>query len=103
MKIPLASLLVSVSALAAGVSLAPSTRFEFTDCAAGGSAAQTVPAGSFLFRATDESVFICFASTCVSGGEKFPAGTVMLLNMPGGSVSCRSAASTGDAIFTNGG
>lgn len=87
---------------AAGVALDTARRFEFTDCAAGGSAAQTIPEGTYLFRVTTEDVHVCFAATCASGGEKFPAGTVMLLSISraGSSVSCRSALATGDAIFT---
>ncbi len=98
----LTALLVGGAALAAGVALDTSRRFEFTDCAAGGSAAQTLTLGTYLFRVTTEDVFICFAATCASGGEKFPTGTVMLVSIGrgGSSVSCRSALATGDAIFT---
>lgn len=98
--------LLALPALARGaINLALGTRFEFTDCAAGGSAAQTLALGQYLFRVTDEAVFVCFAaagSTCAAGGEKFPGGMAMLLNVTGDkvSVSCRSAGATGDAIFT---
>jgi len=96
-------LLASVALAAAGVSLTPSTRFEFTDCASGGSSAQTVTAGTYLLRVTDENTFICYAATCAAGGEKFPMGTVMLLAFGGSqSVSCRSSASSGDVILTLG-
>ncbi len=89
----------------AGVLLDTATRFEFTDCAAGGSAAQTLTTGTYLFRVTDADTNVCFAetgSTCAASGEKFPLGTVMCLVITGNkkSVSCRSSASTGDAIFT---
>lgn len=90
----------------AGVPIDTGTRFVFTDCSSGGSAAQTMTAGGdFLFRVTDADVFLCFAasaSTCAADGEKFPLGTVMILTIPRDkpSVSCRSAASTGDAVFT---
>jgi hypothetical protein len=101
------TLLVAGLALAAtGLHLNPAKRFEFTDCASGGSAAQTVTGGVYLFRVTDADVFLCFAdsaSTCATGGEKFPSGTVVSLSIGGGgqSVSCRSSASTGDVILTN--
>lgn len=100
-------LLAAASMGAGGISLDTGIRAEFTDCASGGSSATTLTAGDYLLRITDESVFLCFAasgSTCASGGEKFPAGTVMKLTIGADqrSVSCRSAASGGDAIFTRG-
>lgn len=93
-------------AFAGGIALDTSRRFEFTDCSSSGSAAQTVTGGQYLLRVTDADVFLCIAdsgATCASpNGEKFPSGTVVLLTVPGPSksVACRSAASTGDAIFT---
>lgn len=94
-----------VVALAGGVPLHTGVRFEFTDCASGGSAAQTVTAGTYLLRVTDSDAFICFAAsgaTCASGGEKFPMGTVMLLEVKAGlpSLACRSSGSSGDVILT---
>lgn len=103
-----ASLLMALLAGAAwpagnGVTLKTGVRFEFTDCASGGSSAQTVTAGKYLLRVTTEDVFMCFAATCASNGEKLPAGLVMLLQVETStSVSCRSAASTGDLILTRG-
>ena len=92
---------------ATGIDLNTAVRTELTDCAAAGSSpALTLVRGtSYLMRVTDSDVFLCFAesaSTCGSGGEKFPVGTVMLFTATGNkvSVSCRSTASTGDAIFT---
>lgn len=100
----LCSLLVAGIAVAGGITLAPSpttNRFEFTDCSSGGSASQSVFRGTYLFRVTTEDVFICYAATCATLGEKFPSGTVMLISFNATTtVSCRSAASTGDAIFT---
>lgn len=95
--------------LAAGAAFAvdglapdPTLRFEFTDCASGGSTAQTLTEGVYLFRVTTEDVFICHAATCAAGGEKYPAGFAMLhaVGRGGLQLSCRSAASTGDAIYT---
>lgn len=90
-----------------GITLYPATRFEFTNCNVDGTttAAQTITAGTYLFRVTTEDTWICYAATCVSpNGEKFPAGAMMLLTFRSSqSVSCRSASSTGDAIFTKGG
>jgi len=98
-------LLLPALALADAISLALDTRFEFVDCPAAGSAAQTVKTGTYLFRITDETTFVCFAasgSTCGTGGEKFPAGMAMIFNVTNDkvSVSCRSPAGAGDVIFT---
>lgn len=97
--------LLPLAAIAGGIALDTSRRFEFTDCSSGGSAAQTVTGGQYLLRVTDADTFLCFAesaATCASGGEKFPSGTVVLLSVPGTSksVACRSSSSTGDAILT---
>lgn len=96
------AVLAACGAMAAGITMMVATRFEFTDCASGGSAAQTVTSGSYLFRVTTEDVWLCYAATCATGGEKFSAGTMMQLVVAGPqSMSCRSAASTGDAILTS--
>ena len=105
-KFGLLLLLVGSFAFAGAISFDTSVRKEFTDCSSNGSSAQTLSSGSvYVFRVTDEDTFVCFAasaSTCASGGEKFPMGTVMLVTITGDtkSVSCRSPGSTGDAIFT---
>ena len=96
--------LFPVSAFAGGIALDTALRFEFTDCAAGGSASQavttTVPR-VFLLRVTDKDVFLCYAATCAAGGEKLPLGTVMLLSVQKSTtLSCRSSDSTGDLILT---
>jgi hypothetical protein len=76
-------------------------RFEFTDCAAAGSASQTVTANTYLLRVTDADVWLCYAATCASGGERLQAGTVMPFNVgPSSVMSCRSSASTGDLVLT---
>lgn len=113
MKRPLALfflvlLLVPMTAFAVnvGIRLITSRRFEFTDCAAGGSAAQTVTPGTYLTRFLTEDIWICYASTCAAAGEKFGAGTALMLyvapvNGAAGQVmSCRSAGATGDFILT---
>jgi hypothetical protein len=104
-RLGLALLALLVFAAATGINLSTATRAEFTDCAAGGSGAQTLVAGTYLLRVTDVDTFVCFAasgSTCAANGEKFPAGTVMVLAITGDklSISCRSAAATGDVILT---
>src|SRR4051794_12978612 len=101
--VALAVLLAASTAIGAGITLIVATRFEFTDCAAGGSAAQTVTGGSYLFRVTGEDTWLCYAATCASGGEKFSAGTLMQLVIAGASqsISCRSVGATGDAILTS--
>lgn len=97
----LLSLLAS-AAFAGGIALNTGVRFEFTDCASGGSSSQAVTEGTYLMRVTDADSFLCYAGTCAANGEKFPAGTVMLLTVgrAGQTMSCRSSASTGDIILT---
>ena len=100
-----AAFLLATAAVAGGIALNTSRRFEFTDCSSGGSTAQTVTGDQYLLRVTDADVSLCIAesgATCATGGEKFPAGTVVLLTVPGASksIACRSSSSTGDAIFT---
>jgi hypothetical protein len=102
-KLALPLLLAGSLASAAGVTITPAVRFEFTDCAAGGSASQSVTAGSYLLRVTDADVWLCWGATCASGGEKFPSGTVLLLNVTTSQqFSCRSTGSAADVIFTRG-
>lgn len=105
MRKTLALLLVLAAgaAVAAGLTIDTGLRYEFTDCASGGSAAQTlVGSADYLFRVTDSDTFVCDAATCATGGEKFPVGTVILIHVPpaGSQKSCRSTGSTGDAIYT---
>ncbi len=83
-KLLLLLALASTAAIAGGIQLDTAKRFEFTNCEAGGSAAQTLTEGTYLFRVTTEDVWICYAATCAAAGEKFGAGI----------------AATGDAIFT---
>ncbi len=91
-----------------GIVLYPNaTAYDFTDCAAGGSAAQTVLPGTYLFAAMTEDVWICYASTCATAGRKLPAGVVFMLSVvlqpgsPAGQlVSCRSTGATGDISMT---
>ncbi len=94
--------LLATAALAGGLVLQVGVRFEFTDCAAGGSAAQTVTEGQYLMRVTDSDAFLCYGATCAAGGEKFPAGAMLLLSVGAGGqqMSCRSASSLGDVILT---
>lgn len=98
-----AALLVAGLAVAGGIPINTAVRYEFTDCASGGSASQAVPEGTYLMRVTDADVFICYAATCAAGGEKFPSGTVMLLTLPRGGItaSCRSTGSNADIILTS--
>lgn len=100
-KLLLLTLLASV-ALAGGINIDTATRFEFTDCASGGSASQAITEGTYLMRVTDADVFLCWAGTCAAAGEKFPSGTVVMLSFGRGNttLSCRSSASTGDIILT---
>ena len=103
-KLLLLLALVSTAAVAGGITFDISHRYEFTDCNADGTTtpAQTLGTGTYLFRVTTEDVWVCFAATCSTGGEKFPAGMALIISIGrGGQVmSCRSASSTGDAIFT---
>lgn len=94
--------LLAAAAFAGGIALDTSRRFEFTDCASGGSGAQTLTENQYLFRVTDADVWVCWAATCASGGERFPVGfaAVISVGRGGSQLSCRSTASNGDAIFT---
>lgn len=103
-KLGLLALLVACAA-AAQIQLNQAVIKTFTDCAAGGSAAQTLDQGTYLMTVTTEDLWMCQAesgSTCVSGGTKFGAPFAMLFEVPrsGLSVSCRSTGSTGDLQFT---
>lgn len=101
-------LLLAFGAFADGVNLNPAVQKTFTDCSSSGSTAQTVAGGVYLVSAVTETVWVCFAdsaSTCASGGTILPAGSLLLISIgnAGQSVSCRSAASTGDLQFTKAG
>ncbi len=67
-------------------------------CTGGGSSATTVNGGKYLFTVTGGDIFLCrddTAATCATGGVAFPAGTVMMLDVQGGttkSYACRSTA-----------
>lgn len=104
-RLVLVNMLVAGPALA-GIALDQTTIITFTDCASGGSAAQTLK-GGYLMTATDEDVWVCITdsgSTCASGGTRLPLGLAMFISIgnfvTSKSVSCRSAASTGDLQFT---
>lgn len=103
--LPLIALLVAGAAVAQ-VALYPGFGKDFDNCEVGGSAAQTVSPGfNYVMRVFTEDTWICFAasgSTCASGGERFTPGFAMRIHITSDmkSVSCRSAASTGDVIFT---
>lgn len=100
--------LIGLAVQAGPIQLQTNVRFEFTDCAAGGSGAQTITDGSYLMRVTGEDSFLCYAGTCAANGEKYPVGTVILIKIcsdkfcggAGTSSSCRSAGATGDIILT---
>ena len=96
----LLSLLASVPSFA-GIALSTET-YTFTNCSSSGSTAQTVNSAEYVVSIADEGVFICIAnsaSTCASGGTFFNPGVTVVLTIGAygtRSVSCRSAASTGD-------
>jgi hypothetical protein len=97
-------LLASLTWADRGIPLQVGARTELTDCASGGSSASALVKGDYLLRILDADTTLCFAasgSTCASGGDRFPVGTVMVLNVTNDmlSVSCRSSSSTGDALF----
>jgi hypothetical protein len=97
--------LLAVSAFGAGILVDTGVRYEFTDCSSSGSSSLSPTEGTYLMRVTDSDVFLCWASSCASGGEKFPSGTVLLLAIPRGgqALSCRSSGSAGDVILTKAG
>jgi hypothetical protein len=95
-------LLVAVAgtALAAGITITPAVRTAFENCPPDGSSAQTVTRGGYLLTVTDADAFVCWGSSCASGGEKFSSGTMLLLNIPATQeFSCRSADATADVSF----
>ncbi len=90
---------------AAGVQLNDSVQTRFNNCAAGGSASQTVANGKYLLVVTDETTTVCTGHTCDGGnGARMPDGLVMLMafNAPDGGtpVACMSAGAAGDLLFT---
>ncbi|MDP2270913.1 MAG: hypothetical protein Q8K32_09295 [Archangium sp.] len=99
------ALLAVVAFAAPGLNLDTAATYTFTDCASGGSAAQTVPEGTYVLTVTTDDTFLCqadSASTCATLGTKWPAGTIVLLSVGRGgkSMSCRSSSSTGDLQLT---
>ncbi|MDP1824900.1 MAG: hypothetical protein Q8L48_16710 [Archangium sp.] len=102
----LAAVLVFASpALAQDGLVLTSTLYTFTDCASGGSSAQTVPEGNYVLTVTDADTFLCqadSASTCATLGTKWPVGTIVKYSVGRGglSLSCRSSTSTGDLQLT---
>jgi hypothetical protein len=103
-KLALGLALVACAA-SAQIALDQTVTKTFTDCASGGSAAQTLTRGTYLMTVTTEDVWLCVAdsgSTCASNGTKFGAPFAMLFEVGAGgtSASCRSTNSTGDLQFT---
>jgi hypothetical protein len=110
--------LLALVATASGVAMQTAKRYEFTNCAAAGSTAQSVTGGNHLLRVTEADSRLCINETAnpdggtVCGpydggvaGEMFPLGTVMVLTIPGSSsvtkyVSCSSSTATGDVHLT---
>ena len=91
--------------LAAPINPDPATIKTFTNCEAGGSAAQTLAGGAHLMTVTGEDTYVCVtdsASTCASGGFIVPTGSAIHITFGNSShsVSCRSAGATGDLQFT---
>lgn len=102
-KLPVLALACLLGGAAlAQINLNTGSRFETTDCAAGGSSIGTTLANSkYLLRVTGEDTFICWAASCAAGGEKFPTGTIILLQFQTAqALSCRSTGATGDVIMT---
>jgi hypothetical protein len=106
-----------IAGLAAGLVLAvpirldPSTRYALTNCAAAGSASQTVARGKYLATTHDEEVWLCYADGLPDGGSgcqadagvRLPQGIAFELDIPsaaGQAVSCRSVSGTGDIELT---
>lgn len=97
--------LLALSALAASAinydrSTSYTTQYTFTNCAAGGSAAQTIIKGKYLVTALEDTGFLCQAktgSTCASGGKPLPINTRTIVDVGESlSMSCRSASATAD-------
>ncbi len=95
---------VAVSAAAAiptGYDLVYATTTDFADCAAGGSASNTIAAGTWMLVVLDEATSFCYAGTCAAGGRKLPANAILTIKVAGTTtISCRSAGATGDLQYT---
>lgn len=96
---------------AIGIGLDVTKQYSFLNCAA--SAAQTIPVGTYLVTVTKEDTWECIAdasSTCTAGtgggtnggSVRLPVGAMFVQSIGAGgkSVSCYSAASTGNIVFT---
>lgn len=95
---------------AVGVWLDPSVDYQFENCAATGSAVQSIPNGKYMLRVFDENTTLTFG-TGYDGGvlnnRKLPANFAMLMSFyndtDGGSTTtlgCQSALGTGDLYLT---
>ncbi len=101
------AVLLSAVALAASWSEGAGTVYNFTDCDTGGEAAQTISPGTYMMTVTGEDTWVCFsaaASTCASGGTKYPMGfgVIVKITTATSSRSCRSAGGAGDVTFSPG-
>lgn len=100
--------LTATAALAVkGYSLISSKQYKIDACAAAGDTAVTPLAGTYIVRVLKEDAFICYqpsasgAVTCATGGDEFPAGTVIPLSWGSTqSVNCRSAGGTANLVLT---
>lgn len=104
-RVLIISLLTAAVAVAGGFTIIGSP-VNFTDCSSGGSTAQALTTGPNLMRAnTTEPVWVCLSSdagACAAGGDFYPPGFAGIINLGSNqsTASCRSAASTGDIVFT---
>ncbi len=89
------------TAIPTGYDWVYATVFDFANCTAGGSAAQSLTAGTYMLTVLTEPVTICYAATCAAGGRTLPANSIVTIKVAATtSVSCRSAGSTGDLEYT---
>lgn len=91
----------AANALPTGLDWVYATTTDFANCGAGGSASNTIAAGTWQLGVFDETVWICYAATCAAGGRRVPASTVLVVKVPSlTTISCRSTGATGDLEYT---
>lgn len=104
----LLALLVLAPVLAdAALVLDTSETVTKSDCPADGTTAPTADLSTtnttrFYVVAESETVYLCLAATCATGGIPLPAGVPLVLDiLPTRIVSCRSAGGSGDLRFVS--
>ncbi len=91
----------AANAIPTGLDWVYATLFDYTNCSSGGSANQSITAGTYMLVVLDEATTVCYASTCAANGRTLPVSSILVIKFPSNTtVSCRSAGSTGDLQYT---